>query len=146
MGSLRMWKLFCVFLCLFWSCSEARLHRHKLKHGHKHPVSYISQSPSPPPESADPPSNNDDDGLDGVFDVKAFGAVGDGEADDTEAFKSAWDAACSFEQSTAATILVPHSHTFMIQSAIFTGPCQTDLVFQVMFFIFFSRVLCVFLS
>ncbi|CAM8973747.1 unnamed protein product [Rhodiola kirilowii] len=102
------------------------------KNEHEHENVYVAP-PSPPPESADPPSPGNDDGpdtSDGVFDVRAFGAVGDGEADDTEAFKSAWDAACQFDQSVA-TILVSQSHTFMIQSTIFTGPCQSDLIFQV---------------
>ncbi|KAI5565017.1 hypothetical protein BDE02_14G096300 [Populus trichocarpa] len=41
----------------------------------------------------------------------------------------AWDAACN--QDDSAVILVPYGFEFMIQSTIFTGPCQGGLVFQV---------------
>ncbi|XP_044494604.1 polygalacturonase At1g48100-like [Mangifera indica] len=81
---------------------------------------------SPSPAPANPPK--DDDSKAGVFDVRKFGAVGDGITDDTEAFKMAWDTAC---QNDSAVILVPYGFTFMIQSTIFTGPCQGRLVFQV---------------
>lgn len=73
----------------------------------------------------------------GVFDVRRFGAVGDGTADDTEAFKTAWDAACLFE---SGVLLVPKGYTFMIQSTIFTGPCKGGLVFQVDILFFLSFV------
>ncbi|CAJ1870353.1 unnamed protein product [Sphenostylis stenocarpa] len=63
-----------------------------------------------------------------VFNVKSFGAVGDGVSDDTEAFKLAWDAACHAEES--GTVLVPDGHVFMIQSTIFTGPCNSALSFK----------------
>ncbi|KAL9348014.1 hypothetical protein Peur_059380 [Populus x canadensis] len=69
----------------------------------------------------------------GVFDVRSFGAVGDGITDDTDAFKMAWDAACN--QDDSAVILVPYGFEFMIQSTIFTGPCQGGLVFQVTCFV-----------
>lgn len=81
---------------------------------------------SPSPAPANPPK--DDDSKAGVFDVRKFGAVGDGITDDTEAFKMAWDTAC---QNDSAVILVPYGFTFMIQSTIFTGPCQGRLVFQI---------------
>ncbi|KAK4482132.1 hypothetical protein RD792_009272 [Penstemon davidsonii] len=70
-----------------------------------------------------------------TFDVRMFGAVGDGETDDTEAFKTAWDTACTTQTTTTTSthvvLLVPYGYTFMIQSTIFTGPCQTNFVFQV---------------
>ncbi|KAM7277251.1 hypothetical protein ACFE04_019117 [Oxalis oulophora] len=58
-----------------------------------------------------------------------FGAVGDGLTDDTKAFKAAWDAAC--DSLDSSTILVPSGLSFMIQSTIFTGPCQSALVLQI---------------
>ncbi|KAI4304242.1 hypothetical protein MLD38_039784 [Melastoma candidum] len=96
--------------------------------------SHISFPPSPAPQAAvgsaaaaaPPPSYTADDPT--VFDVRKYGAVGDGLADDTEAFKAAWDSACGAESTT---LLVPHGHSFLIQSIIFTGPCRADLVVQI---------------
>lgn len=100
--------------------------------------SYLPEPPTLPPESANltptpspEPASSPDDGSDynsGVFDVRKFGAVGDGITDDTDAFKMAWETAC---QVDSAVILVPYGFTFMIQSTIFTGPCQCGLQFQV---------------
>ncbi|KDO86869.1 polygalacturonase At1g48100 [Citrus sinensis] len=80
-------------------------------------------SPGAPTTS---PANSPDDGN--VIDVRKFGAVGDGISDDTEAFKMTWDSAC---QKDFAVIHVPYGFSFMIQSTIFTGPCQGSIVFQV---------------
>ncbi|KAF5184982.1 Polygalacturonase [Thalictrum thalictroides] len=87
--------------------------------------------PSPAPESSipkpDPPSDHT------VFDVRSFGAVGDGITDDTQAFKMAWDTVCQDDHlSESVTLLVPEFHSFMIQSTIFTGPCKMNhVIFQV---------------
>ncbi|KAG8389608.1 hypothetical protein BUALT_Bualt02G0246800 [Buddleja alternifolia] len=114
-------------------CGEARYHHHHKKHKHSHHASsQISMPPSLPPETSTPgPAPSPDDNWNNytdIYDVRMFGAVGDGLTDDTEAFKSAWDSAC---QADSGTLLVPYGYTFMIQSTIFTGPCQTGLVFQV---------------
>lgn len=93
-------------------------------------LSQISASPSPAPEAASQPPPPP------IFSVLAFGAVGDGVADDTQAFKMAWDAACQADVSAAVIILVPMHYTFMIQSAIFTGPCTNPLIFQVIIYIY----------
>ncbi|KAF8401252.1 hypothetical protein HHK36_012184 [Tetracentron sinense] len=106
-------------------------------------------SPSPAPEPASPSYNDNfsnstgippspapaspsyDDNFfnsTGVFDVRSFGAVGDGIADDTQAFKMAWDAACQVE---SAILAVPKGYSFLIHSTIFTGPCQSSFVFKV---------------
>ncbi|CAN1353124.1 Polygalacturonase At1g48100 [Linum perenne] len=79
-----------------------------------------SLAPAPAPASAY------DDGQ-GVLDVRRFGAIGDGVTDDTIAFKMAWDAAC---QVGSSVIRVPKGFTFMIQPTIFTGPCQSGVIFQ----------------
>ncbi|KAG4119953.1 hypothetical protein ERO13_D11G111900v2 [Gossypium hirsutum] len=133
-------------------------HKH---HTHHHKISEISVPPFPAPEPSSPfapepasgpfapepsspsaphptvpfapePSSPSNDGnaniSTGVFDVRNFGAVGDGVTDDTEAFKMAWDSAC---QVNASVLHVPSGFSFMIQSTIFTGPCQGGLVFQV---------------
>ncbi|KAL8027242.1 hypothetical protein ABFX02_14G082600 [Erythranthe guttata] len=93
-------------------------------------LSQISASPSPAPEGSDsfsPISRENSSAA--VFSVMSYGAVGDGVSDDTQAFKTAWDNACQSDES--AVILVPKHYTFMIQSAIFTGPCKNGLVFQI---------------
>lgn len=87
----------------------------------------LSLPPAPAPSPDENPYNNITT-LGGVFDVRIFGAVGDGVTDDTEAFKTAWDTACQVE---SGVLLVPYGYLFMIQSTIFTGPCQGGFVFQV---------------
>lgn len=116
---------------------EARFHNHHhKKHKHAHPISQISL----PPASAPGPSPTDSPAVEcpynnskGVFDVRAFGAVGDGVTDDTVAVKTAWDAACHTE---SGVLLVPNGYSFMIQSTIFLGPCQGGLIFQVFICLF----------
>lgn len=63
-----------------------------------------------------------------IFDVRVLGAIGDGVADDTQAFVTAWGYAC---QSQSSTVLVPKGYTFMVKSIIFAGPCQFGLNFEV---------------
>ncbi|KAI4965162.1 polygalacturonase At1g48100-like [Hordeum vulgare subsp. vulgare] len=63
-----------------------------------------------------------------VFDVRAYGATGESTADDTEAFRAAWRAACAVE---SAVLLVPSDGTFTISTTTFSGPCKPGLVFQV---------------
>ncbi|KAL6968690.1 galacturonan 1,4-alpha-galacturonidase [Sarracenia purpurea var. burkii] len=118
-------------------CSQARFQYHHTRSSHKHhdhPLSQISQPPSLPPESSDPneggsgTSYNSNNNSSGIFDVRTFGAMGDGITDDTEAFKTAWDTACQVE---SGHLLVPSGYSFIIQSTIFTGPCQRGFVFQV---------------
>ncbi|TQE01333.1 hypothetical protein C1H46_013013 [Malus baccata] len=111
--------------------TQARWHNHT-KHKHSHKQSNISQPPSSSPEPASPPEEppTNPHHSSGAFDVRSFGAVGDGQTDDTAAFKMAWDTACQSDES-AARILVPQGFSFMIQSTIFTGPCLGGLVLQV---------------
>ncbi|KAH6802535.1 purple acid phosphatase 27 [Perilla frutescens var. frutescens] len=60
-------------------------------------LSEISASPSPAP--AVPEASQ-------IFSVVSYGAVGDGVADDTQAFKTAWDAACQADSTAAAAVVV----------------------------------------
>ncbi|KAJ1393359.1 Pectin lyase fold/virulence factor [Sesbania bispinosa] len=122
---------FCIFLLTSFLLVQARHHshtKHKHSHSHKHRSSQTSQPPSPhpAPPSPSPPHNN----ASGIFDVRTFGAIGDGITDDTESFKMAWDTACQSE-SAVNVILVPQGFSFIIQSTIFTGPCQGGLVLKV---------------
>lgn len=95
------------------------------------PVAPSNPSTSPPNVPSDPypddPGNNSNT-TDCTFNVMSYGAVGDGDADDTEAFRDAWKAACAVE---SAVVLAPADYCFKITSTIFSGPCQPGLVFQV---------------
>ncbi|KAK9139112.1 hypothetical protein Scep_008793 [Stephania cephalantha] len=115
--------LFITSLTLIFSVSvHCRVHSsHTKKQHNDHTISQISLPPSPSPEPYNPNVN--------VFDVRAFGAIGDGKADDTQAFKMAWDSVCQAE-TESVTLLVPELHSFMLQSTIFTGPCRSNIVFQ----------------
>ncbi|XAR56954.1 Polygalacturonase [Bertholletia excelsa] len=116
-------------LCQNLGNVEGRSHFHK-KQKHKESPAY---APSPEyPESPVPSDSSDgpagDSTSDCIFDVTAYGAVGDGSIDDAAAFQEAWKAACAVE---SAVLLAPQDHTFMITSTIFSGPCKPGLVFQV---------------
>ncbi|XP_017417501.1 polygalacturonase At1g48100 isoform X2 [Vigna angularis] len=103
-----------------------RHHSHtKHKHSHSHKSSKHS-NPAPPT----PPPNENNSNSSVVLDVRTFGAIGDGKTDDTESFKMAWDTACQSESAVNA-ILVPQGFSFLIQSTIFTGPCQSFMVLKV---------------
>lgn len=81
------------------------------------PSTPADQAPSVPSDPyPDDPGNTTSDC---VFDVTNYGAVGDGCADDTAAFRAAWKAACAVE---SATLLVPSDRCFKITSTIFSGP------------------------
>ncbi|KAJ6334339.1 hypothetical protein OIU78_011267 [Salix suchowensis] len=141
-GSMRFWSslkwsilvspllVFGISFVCFFLCTQARWHNHTKHHKHNddHKSPTISEPPAPPPQPANPPDGSGYNSS-AVFDVRDFGAIGDGIIDDTDAFKMAWDAACN--QVDSAVILVPSGFDFMIQSTIFTGPCHDGLVFQV---------------
>lgn len=117
-------------LCFFFLPTQGRLNIHDQPHS-LHAISRISFPPSPAPEAATSPSYNFDFvKAKTVFNVRSFGAVGNGVVDDTQAFKMAWDSACQAEEPS--TLLVPKGYSFMIQSTIFTGPCNSALTLQVM--------------
>ncbi|KAI3810714.1 hypothetical protein L1987_20336 [Smallanthus sonchifolius] len=86
-------------------------------------VNPFSLAPSPAPE---PPKTQSSTR---VFDVRLFGAVGDGVADDTQAFKMAWDSTCQSDEPSI--LLVPKHYSFLLQSTIFTGSCGNKFVFQI---------------
>lgn len=113
-----------ISLCLLLLPIQGRLQNHS-RNSRLLSLSQISIPPSPSPEAAAAPNYDSTP----VFSVLSFGAVGDGVTDDTQAFKMAWDTAC---QSESAIILVPDKYSFMVQSTIFTGPCKSSLVFQVL--------------
>lgn len=129
---------FCVVFLTLSLLVQARHHhshkKHKHSHSHSH-KSYETSPPQPPPLHDDYYNNN----ASGIFDVRSFGAIGDGIEDDTESFKMAWDTACQ-NGSDVNVILVPQGFSFVIQSTIFTGPCQGDLIFKVIMYAYSTQI------
>ncbi|KAJ4809110.1 Pectin lyase-like superfamily protein [Rhynchospora pubera] len=131
---------------LFTDTTFARTHYHKKQNrnhnqkGSNNGGERGSETPTidPPPPSpdngtvpsdpADPTNPTEPNSGPCVFDVRSYGAVGDGSTDDKEAFQSAWKAACAVE---SAVLLVPSDGNFMITATTFSGPCQPGLVFQI---------------
>ncbi|KAK7397002.1 hypothetical protein VNO78_18166 [Psophocarpus tetragonolobus] len=118
---------FCIFFLTLFLLVQARHHSHTKhnKHSHSH-----KSSKTPKHAPPNPPHNENHNNVSGIFDVRTFGAIGDGKTDDTESFKMAWDTACQSESAVSA-ILVPQGFSFLVQSTIFTGPCQGVLVLKV---------------
>ncbi|XP_075492452.1 polygalacturonase At1g48100-like [Primulina tabacum] len=56
-----------------------------------------------------------------IFNVSDCGAVGDGDTDETDAFKDAWKEACRVENGV---VLVPSDQVFLVTLTIFPGPCE----------------------
>ena len=54
-----------------------------------------------------------------------FGAVGDGFADDTQAFVDAWKAACATDDHTFLN--VPAGKSYQIWPVTLTGPCRDEI-------------------
>ncbi|KAF8400647.1 hypothetical protein HHK36_013946 [Tetracentron sinense] len=55
-----------------------------------------------------------------------YGAVGDGNTDDSQAFLKAWEATCADTGSPGMTI--PKSKTFLVKTVKFNGPCKSSSV------------------
>ncbi|XP_021734520.1 polygalacturonase At1g48100-like [Chenopodium quinoa] len=92
------------------------------------PPSYIDASPAPSPSYVNRGSSSNSTIVQAnVFDVRSYGAIGDGLTDDTLAFKSAWDGACQVDN---AKVVAPRGFSFMLQPLVFTGPCKSAIVFQ----------------
>ncbi|KAL1206892.1 Polygalacturonase ADPG2 [Cardamine amara subsp. amara] len=62
--------------------------------------------------------------------VSDFGAKGDGETDDTQAFVDAWKKACS--SNGAVNLLVPKGKTYFLKPIQLTGPCKSPLTVQIL--------------
>ncbi|KAL9333901.1 hypothetical protein Peur_074040 [Populus x canadensis] len=63
-----------------------------------------------------------------VVNVDDFGAKADG-TDDSQAFKKAWEEACSSKGS--AIIVIPKNKIYYLKPVTFSGPCESDLVFKI---------------
>ncbi|KAI3455332.1 hypothetical protein Pfo_011995 [Paulownia fortunei] len=67
-----------------------------------------------------------------TFDVTKFGAVGDGKADDSKAFESAWEAAGQ-QVSDSAKITIASGKTFLLSPIKFAGPCKChNITFEIL--------------
>ncbi|XP_048133969.1 polygalacturonase At1g48100-like [Rhodamnia argentea] len=92
-----------------------------------------AQDPAPPSPTYSPaltvlsdPSHGPSNSSSGrIFDVTAFGAIGDGLADNTPSFEAAWKAVYSVE---SGVVLAPSGYTFTITPTNFSGPCEPGLV------------------
>ncbi|XP_051123542.1 probable polygalacturonase At1g80170 [Andrographis paniculata] len=67
-------------------------------------------------------------GIKVLVNVDGFGAVGDGVSDDTQAFVSAWELACSTPHSV---FLVPEARRYLVNATKFKGPCADELLIQI---------------
>ncbi|XP_078158870.1 polygalacturonase At1g48100-like isoform X2 [Carex rostrata] len=131
---------FMLLMFLWGSIKTEGRHRHSNSH-HRSPKNTISIPPTgAPPLNSNSSNNNhsmsplpspapvDSDSY-SLFDVRAYGAVGNGVNDDTNAFKTAWDSACA--EMNPSLILVPGGYSCLLKSTIFVGPCQNNIIFQV---------------
>ncbi|GMI78703.1 hypothetical protein like AT3G15720 [Hibiscus trionum] len=63
------------------------------------------------------------------FNVMHYGAVGNGQVDDSQAFNKAWGAVCSAKVGEGiATLVVPQGKTFLLSPLKFQGPCQAKSI------------------
>ncbi|XP_027907635.1 probable polygalacturonase At3g15720 [Vigna unguiculata] len=65
-----------------------------------------------------------------TYNVIDYGAKGDGETDDSQAFLSAWEKTCA---TSGSTLVIPSKGTFLLKKNImFKGPCQaTNIQIQI---------------
>ncbi|XP_061362003.1 polygalacturonase-like [Gastrolobium bilobum] len=63
-----------------------------------------------------------------MVNVNNYGAVGDGRTDDTQAFKKAWQVACS---SRGASVLVVPKKNYLLKPITFSGPCKSNITVQI---------------
>ncbi|XP_027927591.1 probable polygalacturonase At3g15720 [Vigna unguiculata] len=61
------------------------------------------------------------------FNVIDYGAMGNAETDDSQAFLKAWKDACNASYGIP-TLLIPKEKTFMLQPLLFSGPCNPPIV------------------
>ncbi|KAL4592312.1 hypothetical protein LXL04_005302 [Taraxacum kok-saghyz] len=62
-----------------------------------------------------------------TYDVTSYGAKGDGNTDDSNAFLRAWNDLCR-DKSPGPTLIIPTGKTFLISPVAFNGPCKSSSV------------------
>ncbi|CAL0330993.1 unnamed protein product [Lupinus luteus] len=63
-----------------------------------------------------------------LVNVDSFGAAGNGESDDTEAFRKAWNISCATPKSV---FLVPQGRIYLVNATKFIGPCAGNIIIQI---------------
>ncbi|XP_050909442.1 probable polygalacturonase At3g15720 [Lathyrus oleraceus] len=61
-----------------------------------------------------------------TFDVSKYGAIGNGNTDDSEAFLKAWQDVCTSKDNP--TLIIPKDKTYFLQPLTFQGPCKSATV------------------
>ncbi|XP_074591162.1 putative polygalacturonase At3g15720 [Curcuma longa] len=61
-----------------------------------------------------------------TYNVLDFGAIGDGNTNDTQAFVNAWSAIC-LHSTRPSTLLIPAWKTFLLDRIVFQGPCNNAI-------------------
>ncbi|CAL0328036.1 unnamed protein product [Lupinus luteus] len=56
--------------------------------------------------------------------VLDYGAKGDGQTDDSQAFLKAWEDVCNANDQDNPTLVIPNRNTFMLTPIKFKGPCN----------------------
>ncbi|CAN8247760.1 unnamed protein product [Cochlearia groenlandica] len=65
-----------------------------------------------------------------VFDVRNYGARGDGERNNEVAFTKAWSEACQWSNGRKSTVYIPNG-IFYLRQVTFTGPCENAVTFMI---------------
>ncbi|KAM7497733.1 hypothetical protein LguiA_022147 [Lonicera macranthoides] len=63
-----------------------------------------------------------------IFNVKSYGAVADGNTDNSKAFMKAWSDACKWKGRSR--VLIPWGK-YMVGSVVFVGPCEGSMAFLI---------------
>ncbi|XP_027343456.1 probable polygalacturonase At3g15720 [Abrus precatorius] len=63
-----------------------------------------------------------------TFDVLQYGAVGDGQTNDSPAFVKAWNDVCQ-SNSHISLLIVPATKTFLLKPFTFKGPCKSNYTY-----------------
>ncbi|XP_020576629.1 probable polygalacturonase At1g80170 [Phalaenopsis equestris] len=66
-----------------------------------------------------------------IYNVMAYGAKGDGNTDDTNAFLNAWKAACADTRNPYVVVSSKGGKNYMLSKIIFEGPCRSKLRFLI---------------
>ncbi|KAK6149161.1 hypothetical protein DH2020_016686 [Rehmannia glutinosa] len=69
------------------------------------------------------------DSVGETINVLDFGAKGDGNTDDTEAFEKAWTEGCS--SSADVKFVVPQNKNYILKPIRFSGPCTSAITMQI---------------
>ncbi|KAG0499088.1 hypothetical protein HPP92_003779 [Vanilla planifolia] len=66
-----------------------------------------------------------------IHNVLNYGAMGDGNTDDTQAFLKTWKAACGDHNGSVLLVTGKGTRKYLLGKIEFTGPCLSDVNFQI---------------